>query len=620
MGMTTPLPLGGYRTWLQRSFLFYLACTLVLAGQFIISLLGSMVLELMDGVGWCFYLLSCLSHAATWMLPSLLLALLLIACTLRRTALVVQGVLATLVVVLAQLDAQVFAIYRFHINGFVLNMVFGPGAGEIFTFDLALYLKEGLLLLSLALLVVGAYFASRWIWTRRKKGYVAWGLGVILGATVLAHGIHIWGSFVSRTAVVQSAKLLPYYFPTTAYSLMNNLGFHSPNDLRKLQAGGSGLIAYPVRPLVKETPDSLPNILIILLDSWNKRALTPECMPHLYRFAQENQWYTNHFSGSNGTRSGVFSFFFGLSCYYWEDFEAAGVRPVFIDRLLELGYDCRTYPSATLENPNFAKILFSRIPNLRKTTPGETSQERDARLTADYLSELPQREASGRPLFSFLFLDLPHSFEPMEGAHAPFQPAWPYADYTKLKADLDPEPFFNLYRNTCYRADELLAPVLERLRATGALENTLVIISGDHGQEFNENGRNYWGHNGNFSAHQLGVPLIVHFPQAHAQRYSHRTTHYDLVPTLLSRYLGVRNDPSDYSMGRMLDDPSPRRWQVVGSNLNYAFILPGDTILEKTAEGSLDVYDARMKPVPTYRLDPKAFNAAMERLNHFYKQ
>ena len=241
---------------------------------------------------------------------------------------------------------------------------------------------------------------------------------------------------------------------------------------------------------MKETPDSLPHILIILLDSWNKRALTPECMPHLYRFAQENQWYTNHFSGSNGTRSGVFSFFFGLSCYYWEDFEAAGVRPVLIDRLLELGYDCRTYPSATLENPNFAKILFSRIPNLRKTTPGETSQERDARLTADYLSELPQRDASGRPLFSFLFLDLPHSFEPMEGAHAPFQPAWAYADYTKLKADLDPEPFFNLYRNTCYRADELLAPVLERLRATGALENTLVIISGDHGQEFNENGRN----------------------------------------------------------------------------------------------------------------------------------
>ena len=89
MGMTTPLPLGGYRTWLQRSFLFYLACTIVLAGQFIIALLGSMVLGLMDGVGWCFYLLSCLSHAATWMLPSLLLALLLIVCTLRRTALVV---------------------------------------------------------------------------------------------------------------------------------------------------------------------------------------------------------------------------------------------------------------------------------------------------------------------------------------------------------------------------------------------------------------------------------------------------------------------------------------------------------------------------------------------------
>lgn len=43
----------------------------------------------------------------------------------------------------------------------------------------------------------------------------------------------------------------------------------------------------------------------------------------------------------------------------------------------------------------------------------------------------------------------------------------------------------------------------------------------------------------------------------------------------------------------------PRLWHVVGSNLNYAFIINNDTILEKTADGALDVYDAHMNPVKT---------------------
>ena len=45
-------------------------------------------------------------------------------------------------------------------------------------------------------------------------------------------------------------------------------------------------------------------------------------------------------------------------------------------------------------------------------------------------------------------------------------------------------------------------------------------------------------------------------------------------------------------MGRMMTDKTPRLWHVVGSNLNYAFIINNDTILEKTADGALDVYDA----------------------------
>lgn len=261
-----------------------------------------------------------------------------------------------------------------------------------------------------------------------------------------------------------------------------------------------------------------------------------------------------------------------------------------------------------------------QIPRLRTSTPGASSLERDRRLTEDYLSELPQRQASGRPLFSFLFFDLPHSFELPKELNQRFAPAWDFADYTRLSKDSDPTPMWNLYRNTCYQDDLLLGRIFASLQSSGALENTIVILTGDHGQEFNESGRNYWGHNSNFADPQLGVPFICHFPGQASGRIDYRTTHYDLVATLMHDWLGVKNDPSDYSMGRLLSNPTPRPWHIVGSNLNYAFIIEGDTILEKTAEGALEVYDPKMKPILDYKIDSRRFNEAVQRLNSFFRQ
>ena len=72
-------------------------------------------------------------------------------------------------------------------------------------------------------------------------------------------------------------------------------------------------------------------------------------------------------------------------------------------------------------------------------------------------------------------------------------------------------------------------------------------------------------------------------------------------------------------MGRMMMDKTPRLWHVVGSNLNYAFIINNDTILEKTADGALDVYDAHMNPVKNYRLPAKQFDQAIKQLNRVFK-
>lgn len=606
----------------KQGFLFFAFSTLLIALQFGLYITDSSILELMDLEGWLFFIASCISHAAMFALIPYILSLIFTFCRCTKTARVVQIVGVVLLCIINYLNSQVYAIYHFHINGFVLSMVFGEGAGEIFNFDIMLYLKEIALFLVVAAIVVGVWYASDLLWKKRQKAYAWLIAGGIIGCTLFAHLCHIYGAFYQQPSVMKSSALLPYYFPTTSNGLLLKLGCTPPREsMIQMNGKQSADIQYPIQPLQKEkmNPNSLPNIIFILIDSWNSRSLTAECMPNAYQFAQQNQWFSNHVSGSNGTRSGVFSLFFGLSCYYWESFDPAHIQPLFIKRLQELGYEIQTYPSATFADPPFGRVIFGGVPGIHTETKGNTPLERDTRIAEEFISDSQQHKKSKKPFFSFLFFDLPHSFGLPADKNKRFQPAWAYADYTKLSNDMDPTPFWNMYRNCCYQDDLLLGRIFETLKKEGLMDNTIIILSGDHSQEFNENHHNYWGHNGNFSKAQIGVPMIWHVPGTKPQKFMHRTTHYDVVPTLMKNHLGIKNNPADYSMGRMMTDKTPRLWHVVGSNLNYAFIINNDTILEKTADGALDVYDAHMNPVKNYRLPAKQFDKAIKQLNRFFK-
>ncbi len=58
------------------------------------------------------------------------------------------------------------------------------------------------------------------------------------------------------------------------------------------------------------------------------------------------------------------------------------------------------------------------------------------------------------------------------------------------------------------------------------------------------------------------------------QRISHRTSHYDIVPTLMRRMLACDNAFSDYSSGQDLYDGPQWDWLVAGSYYNYAVLEP----------------------------------------------
>ena len=105
-----------------------------------------------------------------------------------------------------------------------------------------------------------------------------------------------------------------------------------------------------------------------------------------------------------------------------------------------------------------------------------------------------------------------------------------------VHADLDPRDAAHivaLYDGEIRYVDHTVATLLDRLAASGRLDNTLIVFTSDHGEEFGEHGR--YGHNKTLFDEVIAVPLILRWPGRVAanQRIDAQASLVDLAPTIL---------------------------------------------------------------------------------------
>ena len=603
---------------IQKNFIYFCCSSVVIAIQFFLYLANSPQLEYMDALGHIFFVGAVLSHAAIFALVPYILGCIAALATKNETISSITHITGVVILnIVFFINSYVFSLYRFHINGLIISMFFSEGSDEIFQFDTSLYLKTAAIILGI---IVGNIVLKKVcdkFFEKFQRTFFLPFLLVFLTALISSNAIHAYAAVAQKQSVIKSATHLPYYFPVTATRLMIKLGVVSQDDLLHADFGEQTGLCYPKNEIQSERFDTT-NIVIIAIDSWNYRALNETIMPYTWDYANRNELFTNHLSSSNGTRGSIFGMFYGVSSYYWKDFDVTGTTPVMIDELNKRNITIRTYPSATLNNPNFAKLLFHKTPGIRPSTEGNSVYERDCRLTQNFVDFLDSTTAN-EPFFAFLFYDLAHSFEFPEYLQKKFTPSWDFADYMKLNNDMDPTPYWNLYCNCINVVDSLVHVALSAIEAKNLDKNTLIFITGDHGQEFNENHKNYWGHGSNYTYPQIHIPLIVHKPNGNKALYSHRTTHYDISTTVLQDILGVTNNCSDYGMGRNLYDTTFRNWHIVGDNLNYAFIVEDNTIVEKKPSGALEIYDKDLNPTQQYKPSAKDIEASISAINAFYQ-
>lgn len=88
-----------------------------------------------------------------------------------------------------------------------------------------------------------------------------------------------------------------------------------------------------------------------------------------------------------------------------------------------------------------------------------------------------------------------------------------------------------LYDAKISYVDEMISSFLGMLKQNNILENTFVIITADHGQQFMEHG--YYGHRFCLYDELIRVPLIIVGPGLKAQVVSQQISLLDLAPTIL---------------------------------------------------------------------------------------
>lgn len=476
-------------------------------------------------------------------------------------------------------NTKLYALYGFFVNSFVINLVATPGGIESLgasSASNATFAGIAVLFLLLQLALLAAT-----IYAYRKFGEPSWipryfftGLMILfVVATVSERAVYAYSSVTGLASVSAITQKVPYYLPFTARGLLIKLGVKVDRNSKINLKRSVGNLNYPLNPLEVEKPARPYNIVWLVSESWRADMLDAEIMPSTWAFAQTASRFTRHYSGGNGTRVGVFTMMTGIPGNYWFPMLAERRGAAILDVLKAQDYQMSFYTSAKFSYPEFDASIFSQVPSeqLHEIAGGAAGWEKDRQNVANLLKFIDGRD-KGRPFFTFMFFESPHArynFPPESAIRKPFAEDINYFTLDKDKLTKDISLIKNRYINAVHHLDSQFARVIDHLKKNGLLDSTIVVMLGDHGEEFMENGR--WGHNSAFTDQQIQTPLVLWVPGRKPSVYKDMSNHMDVIPTVMP-LLGVKNPTRDYSSGVNLFSDAVRKYAVLAEWSGTAYI------------------------------------------------
>ncbi|MGS3174830.1 DUF3413 domain-containing protein [Aeromonas sanarellii] len=525
----------------------------------------------------------------------------------------ISAIIATLALVLLLIDTQVFQLFKFHLNGQVWQLLLDQAQTEEGSIWSIIFVAVPTIFLLQLLL-------SAYVWrkiNKRKRRQYGNQVGLaLLVCFILTHLVNSWADATLYQPITMQRANFPLSYPMTARSFLAKHGWLDLEQYEKKaedQGSAEHRLLYPLRPLSVNAPGDHKNLLVVVVDSLRADMLNNINMPNLQRYADQHISFRNHMSGGNDEAMGMFSLFYGLPGHYYGDIRTDKRPPVLFDEMLRQDYQFGLF--GALEDAK--QYQQSLLAGLRKQV--FVSRQTDDRLLIDDWQQWLHNRTADRPWFSLVYLSSPGDYQVPASIKGPFQPELTRFNPATAYRPENLQKLENRYKNAVFYTDLLLEQMLSQLQQQGLGEQTIVVVTSNHGQEFNETQSNSWGYGSNYSPYQVQVPMVLAWPGTESQIQEQASSHLDLVPTLMKGMLGVRNPPRDYSTGRSLFDASPRNWLLAGDQNDFA-IYQGNTITQFNKQGDFELLDRdTYRPIKHGTPDMGTLIQVMNELNRFYR-
>jgi len=299
------------------------------------------------------------------------------------------------------------------------------------------------------------------------------------------------------------------------------------------------------------------NIVFLHLESLRSDMLTPELMPNLYRFAQEEGiLLPNHHSSGTNTGSGAFGALTGIDGMFYQHAKSLNLSPLPLTLLERLGYRQSCFYTKDMNYDGLFSYLFEKTNDHRFMASEGPIEIREKVMLDEYLKTFHQTE---KPRIDYVMFYTTHYDYYYPDTHEFYTPAISLGfdiggtNTSSRRLWTQRDRLLNRYRNATRYLDDLLGQLLRSLKASGALDDTILLIFGDHGEAFWEHGR--FGHTFGFSNKQTQVAAVAYFPDRPTIHVDEPTSHADFFPTVFD-YLGLSGMPGQFMTGRSWFTPA----------------------------------------------------------------
>ncbi len=298
------------------------------------------------------------------------------------------------------------------------------------------------------------------------------------------------------------------------------------------------------------------NILFINIEGLRSDMLNPVNMPFLYKFATERGFnLRKHYTTGNNTPGSLYGMLTGLAPYYFEPLRGNKFLNMPLEVLKKAGYIQSFYYNSPLQYEYIHRDIIERTQNKFCRAPGTKNDDygpREQILVDRLINELKNDKGTRR--FDYYLMNVTHFnyFYP-EGCKKflpDYNSNFTIISGTQEKFKKDRVELKNRYMNAVCYTDQLLRQLITEMDKMGRLNNTILVISGDHGEEFWEHGS--FGHTWGLNNIQISPAALIYFPGISKSSIKYKyTSHQDFMPTVFD-LIGINTDWSLFTTGKSL--------------------------------------------------------------------